>query len=278
MVENRMRQKLRWLLPGLGVMMLGWLASVIWPGTGRPAEAETPGDLRIGGSGFLVAPGLLVTNAHVVLQCRDAGRPLRVSGTPGIWHLVAEENGTDLALLSGPASADTFLSLSAAQHLPPGLPVMLLGYPTRSAAPGHLQGRAGQLRQAALTVHDPQAGRAVSFTMTNHRGQPVAARWEDGLGYFGASQAGRLRWQLEIDAQTGGGSSGGPVLDAVGNVVGVIYAGSRIGTAAVPLPDLRQFLARTGVTPHFRLPAGDRVPDWPGILRQAEPALRRLAC
>ncbi|WP_120009732.1 trypsin-like peptidase domain-containing protein [Teichococcus vastitatis] len=277
-VENRMPHSLRWLLTGVVGLTLAFFVTVARLGSGSPAEAMTSASAGVGGSAFLVGPGLLVTNTHVVLQCRALGRQIEVAGTPGSWRILAEEAGTDLALLAGPVSVDAPLPLSAAQRLPPDLPVLLLGYPTQGALPGILQGQAGHLRGAALTVHSPEAGRAVSFVMTDRAGQPVAARWEDGVDYFGPSQAERMRWQLEIDVTTGGGSSGGPVLDAVGNVVGVIYAGGRTGTAAVPLADLREFLARVGIAPAFQSPAGGRTPDWPSILQRAKSAMRRLAC
>jgi hypothetical protein len=72
-----------------------------------------------------------------------------------------------------------------------------------------------------------------------------------------------LRWRLEIDAPSTGGSSGGPVLDAAGHVIGVVYAGGRGLTAAIPLEDLRESAGARG---RCADPAGiDRrgaIPDW----------------
>ncbi|WP_419900177.1 S1 family peptidase [Roseomonas sp. USHLN139] len=245
------------------------------PRAAGPDEALPAGAHR-SGSAFLVAPGLLVTNAHVVLPCRAQGLALRVAGHPGPWHILAEERAADLVLLRGPAEpGDSPLPLSAALHLPRGAPVLALGYP---AAAG-LQASPGPLRRATLTVHDPEGGRAVSFRVTDRQGQEVEVSWEDGLRYFGEAQASRLRWRLEIDAPSAGGSSGGPLLDAAGNVVGVVYAGTPGGTSAVPLADLRDFLAGAGVMPRFRPPPPPGLaPDWVALRDRAAPALRRIVC
>ncbi|WP_160000669.1 serine protease [Roseomonas sp. 18066] len=235
-----------------------------------------PAGAHRSGSAFLVAPGLLVTNAHVVLPCRAQGLAVRVAGQPGPWRILAEEPAADLALLRGPAAPDDLpLALSAAARLPRGAPVLALGFP---AAAG-LQASQGPLRRATLTVHDPEGGRAVSFRVTDRQGQEVEVSWEDGLRYFGEDQAGRLRWRLEIDAPSAGGSSGGPLLDAAGNVVGVVYAGARGTSSAVPLADLRDFLASAGVVPRFRPPpAAGAAPDWAALRDRAAPAMRRVTC
>ncbi|HWX51616.1 MAG TPA: serine protease [Roseomonas sp.] len=270
---------LRWLVPGLAAAAIAGLALGL-AGPGRAARPAPPAEAaeRIGGSAFLVAPGLLVTNAHVVLRCRAQGRSLDVAGQPGAWRVLAEDSSTDLALLSGPSWDEAPLALSAAQRLPPGMPVLVMGYPVRAGVPAALQARPGQIRRAALTVHDPETGRAVSFVMTDREGREIPASWEDGLRYFGADKADRLRWRLEIDAPSSGGSSGGPVLDAAGNVVGVVYAGGGGSTSAVPLEDLREFLARLGVAPVFHTSAAALIPDWPGVQARTAPATRRVTC
>lgn len=265
------------VLAAFGMVMASGLA--IHGSAASPAlpPPEPAGD-SVTGSAFLVGPGLLVTNAHVVLRCHAQGRPIHVAGMAGPWQVLTEENSIDLSLLSGPPSGDTFLPLSTAQRLPRDMPVLALGYPALTQRPGQLEATPGRIRRAALTVHDPEGGRAVSFVMTDRQGQEVEARWEDGVRYFGADQADRLRWRLEIDAATGGGSSGGPVLDAAGNVVGVVYAGGRGSTAAVPLSDLRDLLARAGVAPLLRTPAGTAAPDWGAVRARVAQAVRRISC
>lgn len=231
---------------------------------------------HVTGSAFAVAPGLVVTNAHVTMRCRAAGLPLMVDGAGG-WQLRAEEPASELALLSGPADAPA-LRLSAAPRLPRGAPVALLGYPQSGGE--RLRAGTGAVRRAALTVHRPEAGRSVSFVAARPDGAEVETGWADGVAYFGADQAERLRWILEIEAPADHGDSGGPLLDGDGDVVGVVFAGNAAsGTvSAVTLDDLRDFLLRAGVTPGFAPPAERISPDWQRALDRAAPSVLRVGC
>lgn len=275
----------RWKPAALVILAAAGLAVALGMGSSggmtSPAAASVTSNVlgeAVTGSAFLVAPGLLVTNAHVVLRCRAQGRTMQVAGLPGPWRVQAEESSTDLVLLSGPRTEEAFLPLSTAERLPRDMPVLALGYPALASRPGQLEATPGRIRRAALTVHEPEGGRAMSFVMTDRQGQEVEVRWEDGIRYFGSEKADRLRWRLEIDAVTEGGNSGGPVLDGAGNVVGVVYAGGRGSTAAVPLADLRELLARAGVVPSLRMPAGGAAPNWSAVRAQAAPSVRRLFC
>ena len=262
---------------GLAVLAAAVTARPLWPAASPMVEAAGGWS----GSAFAVAPGFLVTNAHVALRCRAQSLPLRVEGRSGPWQVTLLDADADLALLQGPERGEEVLPLSAAQRLPRGAPVLALGYPTSGTdrrLAGLLHGTRGAVLRATLTVHDPEGGRAVSFVMTDRQGREVEPSWEDGLRYFGPAQAARLRWRLEIDAPAHGGSSGGPVLDASGQVVGVVYAGGRGLTAAIPLEDLRALLARAGVTPVMRAPVEQRDVDWEAVRKQASQALYRLAC
>lgn len=259
---------------------LAMLASSAWPSR-PPAPSGQEPVAGWSGSAFAVAPGVLVTNAHVALRCTAQNLPLRVAGRAGFWQVAMLDADADLALLQGPEVGEAVLPLSAALRLPRGTPVLAMGYPssdTDRRRAGRLHSTRGAVLRATLTVHDPEGGRAISFVMRDRQGQEVEPSWEDGLRYFGLGQAGRLRWRLEIDAPAQGGSSGGPVLDAAGQVVGVVYAGGRGLTAAIPLDDLRHLLARAGVTPRLRTPAREQEPDWDAVRDSAARALYRLAC
>lgn len=263
---------------GWGVALAGALLAAgasAWP-AGAPAAAPSRG---FSGSAFVVAPGALVTNAHVALRCRAQNLPLRVDGQPGPWRVAMLDAEADLALLQGPPGAGPVLPLSAARRLPRGTPVLALGYPGDDGVPrlsGRLRAARGQVLRATLTVHDPAGGSAASFVATDPQGRELEPSWEDGLRYFGQDRAGQLRWRLEIDAPAAGGSSGGPVLDAAGQVVGVVYAGGRGLTAAIPLEDLRALLARAGIAPLLR--PGARPADWDAVEAEAARATMRIGC
>lgn len=259
------------------------------PATAPSESADPSRETGLSGTAFAVAPGVLVTNTHVTQGCRRQGRAIQVSGLKGAWQVLAEDPETDLALLDagvgaafgGPGPGDTVLPVSSATLLSRGTPVMTLGYPaTTGGLSGRLQAATGQVLRAALTIHDPAAGRGASFVARNRRGQEVMATWDDGLRYFGAQQADRLHWMLEIDAVVAEGSSGGPVLDGAGNVVGVVYAGDRQRqlTAVVPLDDLRAFLRQANVVPRFGVRSLAANPNWPAVRAGAAPAVHRVLC
>lgn len=285
-----MGRRTRLLLGASGLLLaaalLGFvlpvMAARLQPGplAAPPGPAEVAG---FSGSAFAVAPGMLVTNAHVALRCEAEGLAIQVAGRRGPWRIALLDAAADLALLGGPADAGEGLPVSPRTHLPRGLPVMAMGYPARpgSGAPaGTLYSATGQVLRAALTVHRPEGERAASFIMTDRQGREVEPTWEDGLHYFGADQADRLRWLIEIDAPITGGGSGGPVLDAGGSVVGVVYAGDgrRGATAMVPLADLRGFLGRAGITPSFRAAPAGSPADWRAVEGAAAPGVWRVLC
>ncbi len=264
------------LLAGVAMVGLGVGASA-WPS--RPAPLALAAG--VSGSAFTVAPGVLVTNAHVALRCQGMGASLRVEGRGGAWRVALLDAEADLALLRGPAEGEAVLPLSASARLPRGAQVLALGFPTSGIeqhALGQLHAARGGVLRATLTVHDPRGGRAESFVMTDRDGREVEPGWDDGVRYFGQDRARALRWRLEIDAPSAGGSSGGPVLDAAGHVVGVVYAGGRGLTAAIPLDDVRDLLARAGITPVLRMPGRDRDPDWNAMGAAAARALYRITC
>lgn len=251
------------------------------------APAKPPPRGGLAGTAFAVAPGMLVTNMHVTQGCRREGRTLQLGGLGGAWTILAEDPETDLALLGPGAGAapggpgDTVLPVSSAALLARGTPVMTLGFPAAAAGPsGRLHSTTGQVLRAALTIHDPAAGRGASFVARNPRGQEVVATWDDGLRYFGAQQADRLHWMLEIDVVVPEGNSGGPLLDGAGNVVGVVYAGDRQRhlTAVVPLNDLRAFLRQAGVVPRFGVRSLATNPDWSAVRSSAAAAVYRVFC
>jgi S1-C subfamily serine protease len=136
----------------------------------------------------------------------------------------------------------------------------------------------GRVGQAGLTIHEPLAAIAASFDAVDRTGRPVQPTWADGIAYFGAANADRLRWTLEIAVPVGPGESGGPVLDQAGAVAGVVFAGrpDQEHGLAVPLDDLRDFLARAGY-PVLSAP-GSPTLDWRDVVRGAGPSVVRVAC
>ncbi len=177
-------------------------------------------DLAIQGSGWVVRPGIVVTNAHVVAGERHAA--VEVPGGPTLdGYPVAVDAGNDVAVLRVPGLRARPLRLSP--RPPDGGAAILIGYP----------------ENGPLTA---VAGRA---------GSPVTALAPDAYGrHVHARTVVPLRGVLRH------GDSGGPVVNRAGQVVAMMFAADEGGGVAggfgVPLGAIREALttmhahARTG--------------------------------
>ena len=152
----------------------------VWLAAGMPAQAES---VRTG-SGFAVTPGVVVTNAHVVDQCRA----LRVVHGEQVHdgRVLAIDRDQDLAAVRTDLPVPATLPLRASPALRLGESVVAFGFPL-----------AGSLsREGNLTTGNVSA----------------LAGLRDDARY------------LQITAPVQPGNSGGPLLDEGGNVIGVITA------------------------------------------------------
>ena len=182
----------------------------------------------VAGTSFGIAPsGLLVTNKHVV-RTSGGQLPKRIAvifANTRAWipaHVVRVSDGDDLALIQidvpGVYPVVAGVSRAGAQARV-GAPVASIGYP--------------------LAVDTPMEG----------SGLRVTARSTTAVGTVSK----RLDDVLQIDSYAGHGSSGSPVFDSAGNVVGVIYGGAPESNGrivyAVPAQRLAAFLGaeRSGI-------------------------------
>jgi S1-C subfamily serine protease len=147
---------------------------------GLPAQAES---VRTG-SGFGVAPGVVVTNAHVVDGCRA----LRVvhGGQARDGRVLAIDRDQDLAAVRTDLPVPATLPLRATPALRLGESVVAFGFPL-----------AGSLSQEG--------------NLTTGNVSALAGLRDDAR-------------HLQITAPVQPGNSGGPLLDEGGNVIGVITA------------------------------------------------------
>ncbi len=143
------------------------------------------------GSGFVAAPAIVVTNAHVIAGTSEVyvetDQDERVDGT-----VVAFEPALDLAVIRVPDLAAPALPL-ATEDLPRGTGGAVLGYPGTSP----------------LTVV-PAAVRRLF--------EPV------GRDIYGRDEVERRLYELDADVR--GGNSGGPFVLRDGRVAGVVFANS----------------------------------------------------
>jgi S1-C subfamily serine protease len=156
--------------------------------------------LGVSGSGWVVGPGLVVTNAHVVAGQTDTVVDTAAS-PPLPARAVAFDTRNDVAVLrvSGDLSAP---SLEQAEPRT-GSAVAVLGYPEN----GPLAVRPGRVGRTATVLSEDAYGRG-----------PVSRRIT----------------ALRVEVRRG--NSGGPVVDAAGRVVGTVFASRVDGVAGYAVP------------------------------------------
>ncbi len=167
--------------------------------------------LGIEGSGWIAAPSLVVTNAHVVAGMKDA-RVDRGDGEFRDATVVAFDPGDDVAVLRVEGLGAPPLTLVDPVE---GQAVAILGYPEN----GPFTATPGRIGQTTIVITEDAYGRG-----------PVRRRV--------TTLRGTVRH----------GNSGGPAVDGQGRVQATIFA-ARIGSAsgyAVPGALVRQTLADAG--------------------------------
>jgi S1-C subfamily serine protease len=168
--------------------------------------------LGVEGSGWAAAPGLIVTNAHVVAGSDDTTVTTR-GGVEADANAVHYEPRNDLAILSTPLGLP---ALSLASSPRPGEPGAVLGYP----------------ENGPLTITPARFGSTQTVISQDSYGRgPLRRRM--------SSMRGDVR----------SGNSGGPLVDAAGRVMATVFAATTSGPAGgygVPDGVVRRALAGAG--------------------------------
>ena len=185
-----------------------------------------------GGTGFVVQAGVVATNHHVVDRAR-AVEAVHEDGTAhAVAGVIASDEENDLALLRVPSLAAPPLPLAAPGGVEAGDRVVVIGSPL---------GLAGSVSDGIVSAVRP-----------------------NGLGE--SSRVFASTPVLQITAPISPGSSGSPVLDADGEVVGVAVAylvGGQSLNLAVPTASLLNLMARSDLASlERRLGAGGAAGGW----------------
>jgi S1-C subfamily serine protease len=196
-----------------------------------PGTNESP-SAKVFGSGFVVGPGLVITNAHVVHGCKLVN-VLDSSKTSHSAAVIASDTQSDLALLKSNTNYPATATFRTGRGIRVGEPVFAFGFPL----PGLLS-----------------TDVILSSGIVN------------ALAGFGNDST-----RLQISAPVQQGNSGGPLLDSSSLVVGVVVAkldAVKVANTSGDIPQnvnfaiksevVRMFLEANGFKP------GAGVPGVPG--------------
>ena len=193
------------------------------------------GQPRGTGTGFFVDEQTLVTNFHVIEGAASARMRLADGGEQVLSDVMAEDAGADLAILRVEGAAQRGLSLYAGGMVEPGEEVVVLGNP---------HGLSGTLSTGIVSAW---------------------RRNEPELEGFGIPL-------IQITAPISPGSSGSPVMNREGEVLGVAVAVHRSGqnlNFAVPVEALTALLSQVSEEPIYRLGASRTSALIPGSVQNA---------
>jgi S1-C subfamily serine protease len=169
--------------------------------------------LGVEGSGWVFAPGLVVTNAHVVAGEHDTDVLVRGESPGYAVRVVAFDVHDDLAVLRVPGLTLPALAMAPSPSI--GTPAAILGYPED----GPFKARAGRLGQTETVDTQDAYGQG-------HVRRSIAA----------------LRGLVQP------GNSGGPLVDGRGRVLATVFAAitgtARPGGFAVPDTVVDELLQR----------------------------------
>ena len=221
------------------------------PGSGPFSSAPGGGRAVSSGTGFVVAPGRLLTNHHVANGCTEM-RVRTSTGTEMTARVTAMDQQRDLALLTVQGDPGPVLSFRSGPNVRRGEGVVTYGFPL-----------------AGLLSSGP--------TLTTGE---VSA-----LGGMRDNQT-----QFQISAPVQPGNSGGPLLDLGGNVMGVVVSklnAQRIAQSTGDIPqnvnfavkgtEALEFLRTNGVQPRMA-PTGSAPRSAAEVGEVAHPSTVFLRC
>lgn len=195
-----------------------------------PHRDRPPSGSTAGGSGFAVAPRLIITNHHVIEDARD----ITVHGNhrTGRANVIAQDPRNDIALLSIDHDAEAIAQFSTDLDVDLAEDVTVAGFP--------LQGLLGSGPQIS-------AGNISALT-----------------GIAGDSTV------VQFNAPIGSGNSGGPMIDNQGRIVGLVSAALNSAISSTMIAQNINFGVKAAVVRSFLHAAGLRpyiAPDGQPISR-----------
>jgi len=197
------------------------------PQAGKPGAPQpgATGRMLSTGTGFVVAPGRALTNAHVIEDCRSV-RVRNAGGQDLAARVIAADRNRDLALIEVPENAGPALAFRRDMNVRRGEEVVTYGFPLSGLLSSGPTLTTGEISALAGLADNPT--------------------------------------QYQMSAPVQPGNSGGPVLDLGGMVVAVVVSKLNAARIAERTGDIPQnvnfavkgsealdFLRRNNVTPRL---------------------------
>ncbi len=173
------------------------------PQAGKPGAPPAGGTGRLlsTGTGFVVAPGRALTNAHVIEGCRVL-RVRNAGGEELTARVVASDRNRDLALIEVPENAGPALAFRRDMNIRRGEGIVTYGFPLSGLLSSGPTLTTGEISALAGLADNPT--------------------------------------QYQMSAPVQPGNSGGPVLDMGGNVVAVVVSKLNAARIAARTGDIPQ--------------------------------------
>ncbi len=246
MVLNRYRNSIGYIF---GVYQVGF--------AGRPPALR----VRVSGTGFVVADGLLATNRHVAEPWygdSEATALIRRGATPQLEKLLVFFPGLSSPIDITPVvlSAHSDLAILQAENSPAVHQLRPLPLAPDASSPGELvtvigypMGVLGMVAKSPTAVYDRLAFRRDDMGAATELAALSLIRPSATCGHLGDVVGDKLIY----DAPTAHGGSGGPVFDSHGQVIGINSAyldGFSGGTLGISVEALRPLIqaAQKGTT------------------------------
>jgi serine protease Do len=218
--------------------------------------------VRVSGTGFVVAKGLLATNRHVAQPWygdSDAEELIQRGAVPQVEKLVVffPTFPTPVTLTLASYSSDTDLAVLRIEDSPGTRALRALTLSKENGHPGDLvavvgypMGVLGMVAKSPPAVYDRLAFRRDDINAANELAALSLIRPSATYGHLGDVVGEKLIY----DAPTAHGGSGGPVFDSQGEVIGVNsayidgFSGGTLGISAQALRPLIESAQKTKAT------------------------------
>jgi S1-C subfamily serine protease len=201
------------------------LADLARPAVVRLSVSDASGRKIGGGTGFFVsADGRVVTNYHVIKDAGSVSATLSTGKEVSVLGILASDDAKDIAILKVQGSGYPTLALGDSKTLRAGHKIAVIGHPL---------GLAGSLSEGI-----------VSAIREDGVGEESERRWSEQI----------RAWGIQIQAPISPGSSGSPIINTAGEVVGVAVGALTEGQGlnfGIPIEVPKALLA--GLAPDTKL-------------------------